>query len=59
MADEGVAAIGDPLAPAVVERDPNMEVYESMEVLGEITSGEIIVDPLSGELDSLEREPRS
>ena len=59
VADEEVAAIGDPLAPAVVERDPNMEVYESMEVLGEITSGEIIVDPLSGELDSLAREPRS
>ena len=53
VADEEVAGIGDPLDPAVVERDPNMEVYESMEVLGEITSGETIVGPLNGELDSL------
>ncbi|MBT05412.1 MAG: tol-pal system protein YbgF [Rhodospirillaceae bacterium] len=59
VVDEEVIAIGDgdPSDIAVVAKDPNMEVYESMEVLGEITSGETIVGSSNGELDSLSMEP--
>ena len=59
VADEEVAAIGDSSGSAVVEKDPNMEVYESMEVLGEITSGETIVGPENGELDPLSRQSQA
>ena len=56
VADEAVPAIGEPSLATLVEKDPNMEVYESMEVLGEITSGETVAGGSSGEPDSSSTE---
>jgi len=56
MADEAAEAIGETPLTTLVETDPNMEVYESMEVLGEITSGETVALRSSGEFDSRSTE---
>ena len=36
--ERSALAAAEPVDPVLVERDPNLEVYDSMEVLGEITS---------------------
>ena len=51
--DETLAAVDKPSLATIVGKDPNMNVYESMEVLGEITSGETVDARSSGDPSSL------